>query len=117
MARRANIITLRGAVAVLPLAVLVGGCAATSVQDGDAAGFMAKVQQQVERQAIDIAALKQEITAGRDVNEPWTARLLAVGSTYVWPVVLLFMYMASRRFAGLRALINWIKGNGVRDTK
>ena len=93
------------------IAVVCLTCCAALHPAGDAAGLLIKDPALIEQKIADAvhAALtvEQTTTGGRDVNEPWTARILAFGA--LWPTGFL-IYMISQRSKTARMLIDWAKG-------
>lgn len=92
------------------IAVVCLTCCAALHPMGDAAGLLIKDPALIEQKIADAvhAALtvEQTTTGGRDVNEPWTARILAMG----YPLAVVAVYIISRRFKTARMLIDWAKG-------
>ncbi len=70
----------------------------------------AKVLSPDEVDVIAAAVVKQQ-SAARDINEPWTGRILAMGAAAI-PVTLvgLVVYILAHRPKVTRKVLDWMKG-------
>ena len=68
----------------------------------------AKVLSPDEVDVIAAAVVKQQ-SAARDINEPWTARIMAVGQQ-LWPLAMLIAYVLSKRSKIARRILDRVKG-------
>jgi len=67
----------------------------------------------IEKLTVDVKASLADLEqrAGRDINEPWTARILAVGAQVVPTVSFGFLcYLVAHRSRTMRAMFDGLKG-------
>jgi hypothetical protein len=107
-------------VRLLPLLLLTIACGCLRARQAAAGASTVQVERAGEVVVQDSlariegkldVAIEANQTAGRDVNEPWTGRILAVGAVAV-PLVIagIVVYMLAHRWRRTRAVIDTMKG-------